>query len=421
MPCGAFFSRKKTWLIFALSVVLLPLVQPSLQASRNPCEEQMLLAADVGNYSEAQVTIGNEYFKLVEQFLSEIDRLAADQPSIYAKIYASEEFRHLPRIRQLYHYLKETLEEVQMWQFYPHENKEEQESLAQIIEGKRDELRAHLSQLQSLLLDQMMRHTQDSIVLEISAGPSGSRDDAEAFVEQQFRMYEAYAKNRGWKFEVVSVEDGNRGTKSVLVFVDGPGAGILSLTESGLHRFEHKKNNGTHTQHVAVAAYPRQPQTSLDLPESDFDVRTTRSQGPGGQNVNKLETAVEVIHTPTGERVRIQDTSSQGSNRERAFEILRARLTEAHRQRLHEEEQRQRRAALGLGDSAQNRIRTYDHIRSEVVDQRTNSRHSLAGVNSGQELGPLMNQVLLLQLEAQLAQDIERLKEELEQLREENP
>jgi len=245
-----------------------------------------------------------------------------------------------------------------------------------------------------------------NVMLEIRAGTGG--DEASLFAGDLFRMYERFANLQGWKVEVVSASEGTMGGfKEIIAEVQGRGAFAKLKFESGVHRVQRVPDTETqgriHTSAATVAVLPEVEEVDVEIKSDDLRIETMRSQGAGGQHVNKTESAIRITHIPTGIVVNMQDSRSQHKNRASAMNILRSRIYDAERQRIDAARSADRREKVGSGDRS-GRIRTYNFPQGRVTDHRINlTLYKLPQVISGEALGELVDALTTEHQAAQLA------------------
>jgi peptide chain release factor 1 len=245
-----------------------------------------------------------------------------------------------------------------------------------------------------------------NVVLEIRAGTGG--DEASLFAGDLFRMYERFANLQGWKVEVISASEGTMGGfKEIVAEVQGRGAFAKLKFESGVHRVQRVPDTETqgriHTSAATVAVLPEVEEVDVEIKNDDLRIETMRSQGAGGQHVNKTESAIRITHIPTGIVVNMQDSRSQHKNRASAMNILRSRIYDAERQRIDAARSADRREKVGSGDRSE-RIRTYNFPQGRVTDHRINlTLYKLPQVMAGEGLGELVDALTTEHQAAQLA------------------
>ena len=216
--------------------------------------------------------------------------------------------------------------------------------------------------------------TRGSLIMEIRAGTGG--DEAALFARDLFEMYTKYVEKQGWKFEVLELSANELGgMKEVVLSITGESAYHQLQFESGGHRVQRVPETETqgrvHTSAATVAVMAEATDIDVEIRDEDLQIDTMRAGGPGGQKVNKTESAVRITHVPTGIVVRIQDEKSQHKNKAKALRVLRSRLMESRQATLDKERSSQRRTLIGSGDRSE-RIRTYNFPQNRLTDHRIN-------------------------------------------------
>jgi len=269
--------------------------------------------------------------------------------------------------------------------------REEKESL----ERRREEL------FRELKLALMPKDPMDerNIIMEIRAGAGG--EEASLFAADLYRMYTRYAQSKGWETEILDYTPSDLGGfKEVVFAVRGKGAYSRLKYEAGTHRVQRipvtESSGRIHTSTATVAVLPEAEEVDVTVNPDDLKVEFFHSSGPGGQNVNKVATAVRITHIPTGIVAVCQEERSQYRNRQKAMMLLRTRLLEQERRRREEERSRERRSQVGTGERAE-KIRTYNFPQNRVTDHRIN----LTTYNLPQVLDGELDEVIEALLAAQ--------------------
>ncbi len=228
-------------------------------------------------------------------------------------------------------------------------------------------------------------HKRDKIIVEIRAGAGG--DEATLFTNDLFRMYQRFIDSKRFKVEALSMKSSEvGGIKEIVLAVKGPEAYRWFRFESGGHRVQRvpstESQGRIHTSAATVAVLPEAEDVDVDMKSEDLRIDTMRASGAGGQHVNKTESAVRIVHIPTGTMVVCMDEKSQHKNRAQAMRILRSRLFELERKRIHDARAADRKSQVGTGDRSE-RIRTYNFPQNRCSDHRLSQNFSLEQIMAG--------------------------------------
>ncbi len=251
------------------------------------------------------------------------------------------------------------------------------------LKQRQDEL------LRKLKLSLMPRDPNDDrdVIVEIRAGAGG--EEASLFAADLFRMYSRYAEAKGWQVGVIDSNQSERGGFKELIFeIKGGGAFSRFKHERGVHRVQRvpitEASGRIHTSTTTVAVLPEAEEIELNINSDDLKMEFFHSRGAGGQNVNKVTTAVRITHLPTGIVAACQDERSQIRNRMKAMAVLRARLLDQEQRKQSESIDKERRMQVGSGQRAE-KIRTYNFPQNRVTDHRINlSFHNLQQILDGE-------------------------------------
>ena len=338
-----------------------------------------------------------ERLETLENRYEELNRLMA-QPEVAADFERLQSLAkehagigdHVAKYRE-YKRTSQALEETRAMQ-----EKGLDDEMAELVKDELASLEARLEILNRELEEGLVprdAYDEKDVIVEIRAGAGG--EEAALFAADLLRMYAHYAENRGWQVDVIdSSQSGIGGFKEIIFEVKGKGAYSRLKYERGVHRVQRvpvtESSGRIHTSTATVAVLPEAEDVEVDINPEDIRVDIFCAGGHGGQHVNKVATAVRIVHLATGITACCQDERSQGRNRTKAMAVLRARLLDQEQRKHSEEIARERRSQVGTGDRSE-KVRTYNFPQGRVSDHRIGlTLHNLENILGG-ELDPLID------------------------------
>jgi peptide chain release factor 1 len=337
-----------------------------------------------------------EKFKALEEKLSQITDFSSEE---FRE--TLEEYKSLKDKVQLIMELQRVEEDISALEELLKESPDPE------LEVELENLREKAEKLdEEIMMSLIPRDPRDlgNAIIEIRAGVGG--EEAALFAKDLARMYIRFAERKGWKVSIIDFTESDMGGyKEVVLLIEGKGAYGLLKFEAGVHRVQRvpitESSGRIHTSAASVVVLPEYEDVKIEVRPEDLKIETFRAGGPGGQYVNKTESAVRITHIPTGIVVTCQDERSQHQNREKAMRILMARLRDYYEMQREGEIKSLRRIYIGSGDRSE-KIRTYNFPQNRVTDHRINfTVYNLENVLDG-ELDEIINALISADLKARL-------------------
>jgi len=350
--------------------------------------------------------------RLLNRYNELRDALAAtvSDPQDFARL--SKEYSDLTPIAEAISLLKNTEKEIvdlETMLADPSTDKD----MAELASQELQELKGKLPEFELSLKIRLLPKDADderNVILEVRAGTGG--EEAGLFAAALFRMYQRYAANKGWKYEILNMnETGLGGIREASASITGKGVYARLKYESGVHRVqrvpETEASGRIHTSAATVAVLPEVEEVDIHIDEKDLLIDVYRASGAGGQHVNTTDSAVRITHIPSGIVVTQQDERSQHKNRAKAMKILRAHLYEAERKRKDAIRAADRKNQVGSGDRSE-RIRTYNFPQGRVSDHRINlTLYKIQQIMEGEALDDMIDALTSEDQAAKLAEATE--------------
>lgn len=352
------------------------------------------------------------------EVLNNVEDLQERQTEPRAKVQylkALKRLGQLSSIAEKYEVLKGADEEVASLEEMLETADDGDLEMVEMVEEELETARNSVKELEENVLEFLVPEEEDdsrNAVLEIRAGAGGM--EASLFVQEILAMYQQYAAVNKWKLEVLEESQSEYGgLKEVSALMSGPGVFGRMKYETGVHRVQRIPSTESagriHTSTVTVAALPEAEEIDVELKDSDLRIDICRASGPGGQKVNKTDSAVRITHIPTGFMAFIQDERCQHSNKAKAMKLIQARVYQLEKEKANAARTQMRNSQIGSGDRSE-RIRTYNYPQSRITDHRINlTLHGIEQMLRGELLDGFLTKLRQTSAQENLMEQIKNL------------
>jgi peptide chain release factor 1 len=357
-------------------------------------------------------------FSYLENIHTRFEQISADL-SLSETVQQQKKFRELSRelfalkpLEGKYHQLKKVLQRLGDAEdmLIAAEEKDMKNLVSEELAILNHEKETLIAEIEILMVSDRSEDNRNAF-LEIRAGAGG--DEASLFASDLLRMYTRVAERKKWQAEIISTTiSGVGGIKEVILYVKGTEVNKFLKFESGVHRVQRvpstEASGRIHTSTVTVAVLPEVDDVEVDFNPKDIRIDTYAASGPGGQHVNKTESAIRVTHFPTGIVVTCQDEKSQHKNKEKALKVMKARLFEHEKNKQNESIALSRKSQVGSGERSE-KIRTYNFPQSRVTDHRVSGRNFNSGSIIDGDLDDLVTELTESYVRALIEQKIKSM------------